>query len=209
MVEQGKIFDNLPQPYSDYVFFAMMIVYKDVSKVSFRQAAVIKFLKAVTDKLKKIIEEKSNDSKHTIISSAFVNQCNSANVRPDNENARELKNRRSATLLDLYAEHAAEYNFKPPFCDKEKEEPTTESIPELLNNLVDKDNKKHVNLVKGNALSHAIEDFLKTLMKACGIVTRDIKDLIENAKKQQAMFIPLNDLSGLTWGLTPSSVPIL
>jgi len=52
-----------------------------------------------------------------------------------------------------------------------------------------------VGLVKGNALSYAIEEFLKAMMKACGIFVKDIKDLIENAKRQQASFVIPDELS--------------
>ena len=72
--------------------------------------------------------------------------------------------------------------------------PVIESIDELLKNLIDNDNENHVSMVKGNALSNAIEEFLKTIMKAAGIAIESIEDLIKNARIQQAMFITPNDL---------------
>lgn len=68
-------------------------------------------------------------------------------------------------------------------------------IDKIIESLVDKGNANHVGLVIGNALSHAIEEFLKAMMIACGIIVKDIKDLIENAKRQQASFVIPDELS--------------
>ena len=160
-------------PYSGLVFLAMVLIYKDVSGINLRQATVIKLLKAAASELKAT----KLKSKHKVA------------VLPQNSS------NRSATLLDLYAEHAAEYNFKTSRFATENEDPVMEPVPELLESLIDKGNANHVGLVKGNALSHAIEEFLKAMMKACGIFVKDIKDLIENAKRQQASFVIPDELS--------------
>lgn len=164
---------GLLSPYSGLVFLAMVLIYKDVSGINLRQATVIKLLRAAASELKATrINGKSKDS-----------------------NLPQNSSNRSATLLDLYAEHAAEYNFKTSRFATENEDPVTEPVPTLLESLVDKGNANHVSLVKGNALSHAIEEFLKAMMKACGIFVKDIKDLIENAKRQQASFVIPDELS--------------
>ena len=160
-------------PYSGLVFLAMVLIYKDVSGINLRQETVIKLLKAAASELK---------------ATKLKSKLKVA-VLPQNSP------KRSATLLDLYAEHAAEYNFKTSRFATESDEPVMEPVPELLKSLIDKGNANHVGLVKGNALSHAIEEFLKAMMKACGIFVKDIKDLIENAKRQQASFVIPDELS--------------
>ena len=164
---------RLLRPYSGLVFLAMVLIYKDVSGINLRQASVIKLLKAAAAELK----------------------ATRLNSTPKEADLPQNSTNRSATLLDLYAEHAAEYNFKTSRFATESEEPVTEPVPELLETLVDKGNANHVSLVKGNALSHAIEEFLKAMMNACGIIVKDIKDLIENAKRQQASFVIPDELS--------------
>ena len=164
---------GLLSPYSGLVFLAMVLIYKDVSGINLRQASVIKLLRAAASELK---------------ATKLKSKLKVA-VLPQNSS------NRSATLLDLYAEHAAEYNFKTSRFATESDEPVMEPVPELLKSLIDKGNANHVSLVKGNALSHAIEEFLKAMMKACGIFVKDIKDLIENAKRQQASFVIPDELS--------------
>lgn len=194
---------RLVYPYSDLVMLAMIIIYKEVSHVSLKQTAVIKLLKLAAAELKTFIDKKFHDGKHTMVCSSYVYQCflDASKNNPDlkinikngdlDPNLKAAK--RTATLLDLYAEHAAEYNYAQHFA-MAQDEPVKESLQEILDDLIDKENENHIHLLKNIALSNAIETFLKHLMKACGIVINDVKDLIENAKKQQAMFITPNDL---------------
>lgn len=194
---------GLPYPYSDLVLLAMIIIFKDVSNVALTYPNVIKLLQVVAAELKTLIDEKFHDGKHTMVCSSFVYQCflDASKDNPDlklnieNGDAQvPLKAKRSATLFDLYAEHAAEYNYHTQSFAEAKAAPVTESIEEILKNLVDKENKNHVNLIKSNALSNAIEEFLEVLLKAAGIVVNSIEELIENAKMQQALFVTPNDL---------------
>ena len=197
-VKQGLVY-----PYSNLVLLAMILIYKDVSHVSLKQAAIIKLLKLAAAELKTLIDEKYHDGKHTMVCSSYVYQCyldaskNNPDLKIDIKNgdvdANLRAGKRTATLLDLYAEHAAEYNFNKTFT-AENDEPVMESAQEVLEDLVDEKNEDHVYLLKSNFLSNAIEDFLKSLLKASGIVVDSIKDLIENAKKQQAMFVTPHDL---------------
>ena len=194
---------DLPYPYSDLVLLGMILVYKNVSEVSLRQAVVIKLLRVITAELKSLIDEKYRDGQRTMVCSSFVYQCfldaskNNPDLKlqiKDADLQPNFKATRSATLLDLYAEHAKEYHFKTKQFAEGLSEPVTESIDELLKNLIDNENENHVSMVKGNALSNAIEEFLKTIMKAAGIAIESIEDLIKNARIQQAMFITPNDL---------------
>jgi len=177
------VVQNPSYPYSDIVTLAMTLVYKDVSCISLKQAAVIKFLKAVATELENGTGKKQTNTP-TINWALFENSH--PNVFQSNQ---DPKIQRSATLLDLYAEHAAEYNFNTSGFTSAKGEPVTESTQEILDSLVDEDNESHVNLVKGNALSYAIERFLKALLKARGIIVETIEDLIKKAKTQQEAFI--------------------
>ena len=174
MAEQNNIVINESSPYSDLILLAMTLVFKDVSQVSLKQAEVINLLHAAATVLKNKPELKTN---------AFEGDPESC-----------LKVGKTATLLDLYAEHAAEYNYNQSFIDSAPGNPSHESIQEILDNLIDSENENHIHLLKSNALSSAIESFLRNLLKASGIVIKDIKDLIENAKKQQATFITPDSL---------------
>ena len=174
MAEQNNIVINESSPYSDLILLAMTLVFKDVSQVSLKQAEVINLLHAAATVLKNKPELKTN---------AFEGDPESC-----------LKVGKTATLLDLYAEHAAEYNYNQSFIDSAPGNPSHDSIQEILDNLIDNKNEKHIHLLKSNALSSAIESFLRNLLKASGIVIKDIKDLIENAKKQQATFITPDSL---------------
>lgn len=161
---------------ADLVSLAMILVYKDVSHVSLKQAEVINLLRAAAAELKDIPDFKF----------AFAH----SNAQPNTKPAKS-----TATLLDLFAEHAAEYNYSQSFIATESDEPVRESVQEILDNLIDNENKNHIHLFKNNALSNAIERFLRNLLKSCGIVFKDIKDLIEKAKKQQASFVMPSGLS--------------
>lgn len=195
------IMQGHPYPYLDLVLIAMIVVYKDVSHVSLKQTGVINLLKFASAELKKFKDEKLQGSKHSIISPSFVYQCYhdasrnnpdlKINVKSDLSN--ENGGKRTATLLDLYAEHAAEYNCTRSF-SMETEEPVKATLQEILDDLVDWENRNHIHLLKNDALSDAIEGFLRNLMKICGVKISNIRKLIENAKKQQAMFVTPNDL---------------
>ena len=194
---------GLPYPYSDLVLLAMIIIYKDVSHVSLKQAAVINLLKLAAAEIKKLLDEKLHDGKHTMVCSSFVYQCylDASQNNPDLKI--NIKNgdvdpvlkvgKRTVTLLDLYAEHIAEYSGTRSFA-MEPPTPVTEPLQNVLEGLVDTENENHVYLIKNESLSTAIEDFLKSLLKFCGYAAGSVKDLIENAREQQAMFITPNDL---------------
>ena len=76
------------------------------------------------------------DFQRTEISSEFARYDDIKNGDVD---ANLRAGKRTATLLDLYAEHAAEYNFNKTFT-AENDEPVTESAQEVLEDLVDEKN---------------------------------------------------------------------
>lgn len=201
-VANDYIKQGLPYPYNDLVLLAMILIYKNVSQNNLKQTNVIHFLRFIAAKLKTAIDKKMHKGTHSMVSSSFVYQCflDASQSNPDlklkveNSDIQPIKAKRSATLLDLYAEHAEEYNYNTKSFAKSKFEPSTDSIDEVLKELVDKENENHIGLTMGNALSHAIEEFLKVLMNACGIVVHSVQELIEKARLQQALFITPNDL---------------
>lgn len=160
---------------ADLISLAMILVYKDVSHVSLKRLEVINLLRTAAAELKNI----------PIFKFKFVQNSKQHNPKFPKS---------TATLLDLFAEHAAEYNYSHSFIAKEPDEPIRESVQEILDNLIDNENKNHVHLYKSKVLSNAIERFLRNLLKSCGVVFKDIKELIENAKKQQSAFVMPNDL---------------
>ena len=174
MDEQKNIVSSGSNSYLDLILLAMTLVFKDVSQVSLKQAEVINLLHTAATELKKNPDLKIN---------AFKGN-------PDSN----LKIGKTATLLDLYAEHAAEYNYNQSFIELASGNAVHESIQEILDNLIDCENKDIIHLFKSNALSCAIENFLRNLLAASGIVIKDIKDLIKNAKMQQAKFVTPDSL---------------
>lgn len=168
MDQQRNIVAQGSCPYSDLVSLAMILVFKDVSHVSLKQAEVISLL------LTAAAELKSNPNLKIDI--------------PNSDQTHNITSNKATTLLDLYAEHAAEYNCTKSFAT-EQEESVNESVQKILDNLIDTENEKHIHLFKSIALSNAIEKFLRNLLKACGIAIKDIKDLIEKAKEKQAEFV--------------------
>ena len=97
MDEQKNIVSNGSNSYLDLILLAMTLVFKDVSQVSLKQAEVINLLHTAATELKKNPDLKIN---------AFKGN-------PDSN----LKIGKTATLLDLYAEHAAEYNYNQSFIE--------------------------------------------------------------------------------------------
>ena len=195
---------DLPYPYSDFVLLAMILVFKNVTDKNINQPVLIKLLRIIAAELKTLIDQKFHEGKHTMVCSSFVYQCfldasksshnRKLKLKIKNGDLQAEKSKRSVTLFDLYVEHAAEYNYHTYYFSKANTEPVTETIEELLENLIDKDNANHIGLVKSNALSNAIEEFLRALMDVLGFSIDSVKDLIETAQKQQAMFVTPNDL---------------
>lgn len=173
MAQRNNIAAEGASPSLDLVSLAMILVFKDVSHVSLKQAEVISLLLTAATELK-----------------------NNPNLKidiPSSDAASNITAGKTTTLLDLYAEHAAEYNCTKSFAT-ESEDPVHESVQKIIDNLIDTENEKHIHLLKSNALSNAIERFLRNLLKACGIAIKDVKDLIENAKRKQAQFVIPNNL---------------
>jgi hypothetical protein len=159
---------------NDIILLATTIVYKDVSRTSLKQSGVIKLLHFAAAELKK-------------------NPKLKINFKKENSEASSKTRTSTATLLDLYAEHAAEYNYTKSFI-KGSDKPILGSIQEILSELIDKANTNHIHLLKNNALSGAIENFLRNFLNASGIIYNNIKDLISSSKKLQAFFVAPQEL---------------
>lgn len=205
VMQAAKIYldENLPYPYSDLLLLAMILVYKDISGVSIKQHVIIGILKIVSAEIKKLIDEKVHEGKHTMVCSSFVYQCyldaskkdGRLKIALDNADIRGIRQANNVkTLFDLYAEHAAEYNFNENAFSVQENSGKEEKLEDLLKEALQDTDSEHVMLLKNNFLSNAIEDFLKTLLKFFGYTFSSIKELIENARELQSMFVTPNDL---------------
>jgi len=159
---------------NDIILLATTIVYKDVSRTSLKQPGVIKLLYLAAAELKK----------NPVLNIKFKKETSKKNLRTRNG---------VTTLLDLYAGHAAEYNYTHSFANQ-TDVTVLESTPEILNELIDNENNDHIYLIQTNALSGAIENFLRNFLNASGIICNNIKSLIESAKKIQAIFVAPKEL---------------
>lgn len=195
--------EGLKYPYSDLVLLALILIYKDISDSGIKQTVIIGLLKVLAAEIKKLIDDKFHQGKHTMVCSSFVNQCyldasqkNSKLKIQLNKDAdlRLMKAHPSNTLFDLYVEHASEYDYHTEKFQMLEAAPVNQTLDELLAEAVNAPQNNRVMLLKSNELSSAIESLLKTLMKLFKIPFTSIKDLIENAKEMQSMFVTPNDL---------------
>lgn len=195
--------EDLSYPYSDLLLLAMILIYKDISGASIKQHIIIGILKIVAAEIKKLIDEKWHDGKHTMVCSSYVYQCyldaskkdERLKIKLENADIRGIRQEASAkTLFDLYAEHAEEYNFSATAFAIEEDSGKDEKLEDLLKEALQDIDGEHVMLLKNNLLSNAIENFLKTLLEFFGYTFSSIKELIENARELQSMFVTPNDL---------------
>ena len=202
--------EDLPYPFSDLVLLAMILIFKDCSHVSIKQRVIIGILKIVAAEIKKLIDEKKHKGKHTMVCSSFVYQCykdaaekdDRLKIKLHNSDINVLKSANQApTLFDLYAEHAAEYDFDTTKfmtlkqgANESEEEFKLEDLDGLLKEALQDAGNTRVMLVKNNILSSVIEEFLKKLLEFFGFTFKSIKDLIDNARNLQSMFVTPNDL---------------
>jgi len=200
--------ENLPYPFADLALVAAILLYKDVSHVNLKQAVVIKFLQLLTALVKKFIDDHRRDEnkgKHTMVCSSYVYQCylDASKTNPDLKIKIKggdlqpglLKTNKVTTLLDIFEEYAIEHNFKDTIKSYATETDVSVSeVEDVLKDMVDESNVDHVNMLKCNDLCNAIGDFLKTLYTAYGYAISSIKELIDIARKEQALFVTPNDL---------------
>ena len=206
----GYIKSDLPYPFSDLALLAMILVFKDCSHVSIKQRVIIGILKIVAAEIKKLIDQKKHKGKHTMVCSSFVYQCYQdaskdaprLKIKLHNSDINVLNRANQApTLFDLYAEHAAEYDFDTTKfmtlkqgADESEEDFKPEDLKGLLKEALQDAGNTRVMLVKNNILSLAIEEFLKKLLEFFGYTFNSIKELIDNASELRSMFITPNDL---------------
>lgn len=202
---KGYVDQNLPYPYADLVFLAMILLYKDHSKAGVKQSVIIALLKVIAAELKKLLDEKYRHN-YTMVCSSYVAQCYLDASKKNrkfklklNKDADLRGSRRSSkttnTLLELYAEHAAEYDYNTEvFHLASNDTLPNKSLEEIAQEALEAEKNQRVMLLKGNELSGAIESLLKTLMEVLGFTFTTIKDMIANAREMQAMFVTPNDL---------------
>lgn len=203
---RGYVEQNLPYPYDDLVLLAMILLYKDHSKAGIKQAAVIGLLKVLAAEIKKLLDDKLHNKQYTMVCSSYVYQCyldaskknrkfklkltKEADLRANRKGAKVAN-----TLLDLYAEHAAEYDYNTEsFQAANLTAEPDKSLEDWAKEALESRDDQRVQLLKSNELSGAIENLLKVLMELLESSATSIKDLIQNARDMQAMFVTPNDL---------------
>ncbi|MBR4784124.1 MAG: hypothetical protein IK012_02585 [Fibrobacter sp.] len=200
---KGYLDLKMPYPYSDLVLLAMILIFKDISHVNIKQHVIIGILKIVAAEIKKLIDEKKHKGEHTMVCSSFVYQCyldasknnKDLKIKLSNSDMHVLKCANQAqTLFNLYAEHAAENNFETSRFMVQEEDDSVNDLEALLKEALEDNGNSRVMLMKTNILSRAIEDFLMKLLDYLGYKFKSIKELIENARELQSMFVTPNDL---------------
>ncbi|MCQ2100052.1 MAG: hypothetical protein MJZ10_07075 [Fibrobacter sp.] len=209
---KGYVEQNLPYPYADLVFLSLILLYKDHSQARIKQSIIIALLRCLAAELKKLLDDKYRHN-YTMVCSSLVYQCYldaskknrkfklkltkdaDLSCRTSKKGLLNQNRRKANTLLDLYAEHAAEYDFKTEaFHQAVAPKEPVANLEDLAKEIVESDRSNRVMMLKGNALSSAIENLLKTLMEVLGFTFTSIKDMIKNAREMQAMFVTPNDL---------------
>ena len=203
--------DDLVYPMPNLILLGMILVYKNISHVSLKQKVIIGLLKIITAKIKSILEDKKYEGKHPMICSEFVYQCYLDASKKDPRLKLNLKNgdlqlslrhRTSITLLDHYIDYrSSEQRFftsndepieKSLFGNKieDIEENESELLQMAIKGVHDKDRLFGEN----KDLSLAVQDFLIAHQQLKGTPISSFKNLIDNAKEQQAFFVTPNDL---------------
>lgn len=203
--------DDLVYPMPDLILLGMILVYKNVSHVSLKQKVIIGLLKIITAKIKSILEDKKYEGKHPMICSEFVYQCYLDASKKDPRLKLNLKNgdlqlslrhRTSITLLD----HYIDYRFSQQKFFASNDEPIEKSLfenkiedieeneSELLQMAIKGVHDKDRLFGENKDLSLAVQDFLIAHQQLKGTPISSFKNLIDNAKEQQAFFVTPNDL---------------
>lgn len=203
--------DDLVYPMPDLILLGMILVYKNISHVSLKQKVIIGLLKIITAKIKSILEDKKYEGKHPMICSEFVYQCYLDASKKDPRLKLILKNadlqlslrhRTSITLLD----HYIDYRFSQQKFFASNDEPIEKSLfenkiedieeneSELLQMAIKGVHDKDRLFGENKDLSLAVQDFLIAHQQLKGTTISSFKNLIDNAKEQQAFFVTPNDL---------------
>lgn len=207
------ILEDIDYPFTDLALLAMILIYKDVSDAGIMQELIILLLEGITAKLKEALDKILHDGKHAMVCSSFVYQCylDASKKNKDlkiklNKDAdlRLLKARPSNTLLDLYAEHAAEHKYNTKCIQISEQDqsnslqknslPKNLSLEEIMQKILDTPQSNRVTLVSKNELCNAIESLLIVLAQIFDMPFKTIEELIKNAREQQSMFVTPNDL---------------
>lgn len=209
---RGYVEQDLTYPFADLAFLAMILLFKNHSKAGIPQTIIIGLLKCLSAELKKFLDEKYRHN-YTMVCSSLVYQC----YLDASKNNRQLKlklngdadlrcrttkkailngkRKKVNTLLDLYAEHAAEYDYNTEsFLSGENDADSSKTLEDWGKEVLECSGGRRVQLLKGNELSSAIEKLLKVLMEVLGNPFTTIEKMIKDAVAMQAMFVTPNDL---------------
>lgn len=222
-VAKQYVLRNLPYPFSDLIFLGLILLYKNNAKKNLLSRAVVDLMCLIAAELKKRIEEKKGPGFHTLVCSSYVYQCyleasqNQPNLKLNVKNGdigfgeHHLLFRNatpSNTLLDLFEDYVKQDNgeFKNRFNARRtlKQAKKLRPVEAILKDLeMELSVKTEENLPMLRSIDlEIVKDFIDAVGDVIEAVSSLISDhenltleeMIENARKQQAMFITPNDL---------------
>lgn len=220
-IAKDYVLQGLPYPYSDLILLGLILIFKQHVKKNLVSSAVAEYLCLVAAELKTIIEKNKTQGRHTMVCSSFVYQCyldaskECPNLKLDVENGDVDFNdmpllganeRPARTLFDMYQGYVASHldeckaNFKSQknFVCAKKLRPKEEILADLEKQLSIETEDNLPNLAAGDAsmffdIIGAVKDVIQAMSEFMkGDFT--FEEMLENARKQQAMFVTPNDL---------------
>ena len=222
-VAKQYVLRDLPYPFSDLVFLGLILLFKNNAKKNLLSRAVVDLMCLVAAELKTRIEEKKGPGFHTLVCSSYVYQCYLEAAEKQPNLKLEVKNgdigygehrllfrnaEPSNTLLDLFEDYVKQDNgeFKNRFFARRKLKQAKKLRPveDVLKDLdLELSVKCEENLPMLNSIDwEIVKDFIDAvgdIVEAVSSLINDhddltLEEMIENARKQQAMFITPNDL---------------
>jgi hypothetical protein len=222
-VAKQYVLRDLPYPFSDLIFLGLILLFKNNAKKNLISRAVVDLMCLVAAELKTRIEEKKGPGFHTLVCSSYVYQCyleaseNQPNLKLNVKNGdigfgehrllfRSAKS--SNSLLDLFEDYVKQDDgeFKNRFYARRRLKQTKKLRPvdAVLKDLeMELSVKCNENLPMLRSIDwEIVKDFIDAVGDVIEAVSSLISDhdnltleeMIENARKQQAMFITPNDL---------------
>lgn len=219
-IAKNYVNQNLPYAFSDLILLGLILLFKKKAKKSWASQLLVDFFCEIAAEIKTKIEDKSG--KHAMICSSFVYQCymdaadkdksldlglKDSDVGFTESNLLSNEMRSSNSLLDLYEKYASMKGevYKKFFCanrfllQTKPSRPIHEVLPQLPE-LFSKEGDEELSL-QDPSNSGIVEDLLKAVgdvLYGLAVLVNDenlsFDKMIENAKKQQAMFVTPNDL---------------
>lgn len=220
-IAKDYVLQDLPYPYSDLILLGLILLFKRNVKKNLVSKAVVEYLCLVAAELKTIIEKDRTQGRHTMVCSSFVYQCYLDASKDHPRLKLQVEDgdvgfkdhpligaaaHPARSLFDLYQEYVASHKeeCKASFYGENKlvQPKTMRSKDEIIDDLKQElleEAKEHFPALDSIDPTMLIEivNAVKDVVKALGeFVNKDFtfEEMLENARKQQAMFVTPNDL---------------